>query len=68
MPGAALLGSMDPDIEPLSIISVVPEHLAPYELESMVLVSDETIEWNCNWKTSVDIFPRPITSAACIRI
>ena len=22
----------------------------------MVLVSDETIEWNCNWKTSVDIF------------
>ena len=48
---------MDPNIEPLiDYLGVVPEHLAPYELESMVLVSDETIEWNCNWKTSVDIF------------
>ena len=49
--------SMDPDIEPLiDYLGIVPEHLAPYELESMVLVSDETVEWNCNWKTSVDIF------------
>ena len=49
--------SMDPDIEPLEeYLGVVPEHLAPYEFEEMVLVSDETIEWNCNWKTSVDIF------------
>jgi len=49
--------SMDPDIEPLvEYLGVVPEHLAPYEMESMVLVSDETVEWNCNWKTSVDIF------------
>ena len=48
---------MDPDIEPLlDYLGVVPEHLAPYEMESMVLVSDETVEWNCNWKTSVDIF------------
>ena len=45
------------DIEPLiEYLGVVPEHLAPYEMESMVLVSDETVEWNCNWKTSVDIF------------
>ena len=49
--------SMDPDIEPLiDYLGIVPEHLAPYELESMVLVSDETVEWDCNWKTSVDIF------------
>lgn len=49
--------SMDPDIEPLlDYLGVVPEHLAPYEMESMVLVSDETVEWHCNWKTSVDIF------------
>ena len=48
---------MDPDIEPLiDYLGIVPEHLAPYELESMVLVSDETVEWDCNWKTSVDIF------------
>ena len=49
--------SMDPDIESLiDYLGIVPEHLAPYELESMVLVSDETVEWDCNWKTSVDIF------------
>ena len=49
--------SMDPDIEPLmSYLGIIPEHLAPYEFDNMVLVSDETVEWNCNWKTSVDIF------------
>ena len=49
--------SMDPDIEPLQdYLGVIPDHLAPYEFEDMVLVSDETVEWNCNWKTSVDIF------------
>ena len=48
---------MNPDIEPLvEYLGVVPQHLAPYEMESMVLVSDETVEWNCNWKTPVDIF------------
>ncbi len=49
--------SMDPDIEPLiDYLGVVVEHLAPYEFDEMVLVSDETVEWDCNWKTSVDIF------------
>ena len=49
--------SMDPEIEPLlDYLGVIPEHLAPYEFEDMVLVSDETVEWDCNWKTSVDIF------------
>lgn len=49
--------SMDMDIEPLlDYLGVVPAHLAPYEFDEMVLVSDETIVWDCNWKTSVDIF------------
>ncbi|MFK7916353.1 MAG: aromatic ring-hydroxylating dioxygenase subunit alpha [Pseudomonadales bacterium] len=49
--------SMDPEIEPLlNYLGVIPEHLAPYEFDDMVLVSDETVEWSCNWKTSVDIF------------
>lgn len=49
--------SMDPGIEPLlDYLGVVRDHLAPYEFDDMVLVSDETIEWDCNWKTSVDIF------------
>ncbi len=49
--------SMDPDIESLEeYLGVIPDHLAPYEFEKHVLVADETIEWNCNWKTSVDIF------------
>lgn len=49
--------SMDPEIEPLlDYLGEIPDHLAPYDLENMVLVSDETVEWNCNWKTSVDIF------------
>ena len=49
--------SMDPGIEPLfEYLGIVPEHLAPHELESMVLFSDETVEWNCDWKTSVYIF------------
>ena len=55
--GGFIWVSMDPDIEPLAdYLGVIPDHLAPYEFEDMVLVSDETIEWNCNWKTSVDIF------------
>lgn len=49
--------SMDPEIEPLiDYLGVVAEHLAPYEFDDMLLVSDETVEWDCNWKTSVDIF------------
>jgi len=48
---------MEPEIEPLiDYLGVVAEHLAPYEFDDMLLVSDETVEWDCNWKTSVDIF------------
>lgn len=49
--------SMDPEIESLlDYLGNIPEHLAPYDLDKLILVFDETIEWECNWKTSVDIF------------
>ncbi len=49
--------NMDPAAAPLrDYLGEIPRHLDPYEFEKMVLVYDETVEWNCNWKTSVDIF------------
>ena len=49
--------NMDMEAVPLrEYLGEIPAHLDPYEFEKMVLVYDETIEWNCNWKTSVDIF------------
>jgi phenylpropionate dioxygenase-like ring-hydroxylating dioxygenase large terminal subunit len=32
------------------------EHLDPYQFHKMVQTRDITVEWNCNWKTSVDAF------------
>ena len=32
------------------------EHLDPYHFERMVQTRDITVEWDCNWKTSVDAF------------
>ncbi len=55
--GAFVWVSMDPDIEPLlDYLGDVAPHLDPYEMDRHVLVMDETVEWNCNWKTSLDIF------------
>ena len=49
--------NMDPYAEPLmDYLGVIPEHLAPYHFERMVCVSDQTVSWDCNWKTSVDAF------------
>lgn len=49
--------SMDPDIQSLAdYLGDIPGHLDVYEFDKMVLVHDETVEWDCNWKTSVDIF------------
>ena len=49
--------SLNPDIEPLAeYLNDIPAHLDPYHFERMVLVKDFTIEWDCNWKTSVDAF------------
>jgi phenylpropionate dioxygenase-like ring-hydroxylating dioxygenase large terminal subunit len=49
--------SLNPDAEPLQdFLGMIPEHLNPYHFERMALVNDVTVEWDCNWKTSVDAF------------
>ncbi len=34
----------------------IPKHLDPYNFDRMAQTRDITVEWNCNWKTSVDAF------------
>ena len=34
----------------------IPQHLDPYNFDRMVQTRDITVEWHCNWKTSVDAF------------
>jgi phenylpropionate dioxygenase-like ring-hydroxylating dioxygenase large terminal subunit len=49
--------NMDPEAEPLStFLGVVQEQLAPYRFQDMVLVRDQTVELDANWKTCVDNF------------
>ena len=49
--------NMNPDAEPLlEFLGVVAEHLAPYHFEEYAIASDKTIEWDTNWKASVDAF------------
>ena len=49
--------NMNPDAEPLEdFLGMIPEHLDPYHFEQQYIVQDKTIEWDCNWKTSVDAF------------
>lgn len=49
--------NMDPDCEPLSdYLENLPEHIAPYDFENRVCVQVQSVEWDCNWKTSVDAF------------
>jgi phenylpropionate dioxygenase-like ring-hydroxylating dioxygenase large terminal subunit len=40
----------------LEFLGVIPEHLAPYRLEDMVLYEYKTFLWDCNWKVAVDAF------------
>ncbi len=40
----------------LEFLDPIPRHLEPYNLNKMVQTRDITVEWNCNWKTSVDAF------------
>lgn len=43
--------------EPLQeFLGVIPQHLDPYNFNRMVQTRDITVEWHCNWKTSVDAF------------
>ncbi len=49
--------SLDPNAEPLrDYLGMIPEHLDPYHFERMHLVNDLTVEWDVNWKASVDAF------------
>lgn len=55
--GSFVWFSLNPDVEPLAdYLGVIPQHLDPYHFERMALTRDLTIEWDCNWKTSVDAF------------
>jgi phenylpropionate dioxygenase-like ring-hydroxylating dioxygenase large terminal subunit len=49
--------SLDPDAGPLEdFLDPVHRHLDPYNFPKMALTRDITVEWNCNWKASVDAF------------
>jgi len=49
--------SLDPDVGPLhEFLAPVHQHLEPYNFGKMALTRDITVEWNCNWKASVDAF------------
>ena len=49
--------NLNPDAEPLSeYLGPIQKHLDPYNLQDMYTTMDVTVEWDCNWKTSVDAF------------
>ncbi len=55
--GSFVWFSMDPDAPPLAeYLTPIPQHLDPYHFERMVQTRDITVEWDCNWKASVDAF------------
>ncbi|MFN3233323.1 MAG: aromatic ring-hydroxylating oxygenase subunit alpha [Alphaproteobacteria bacterium] len=55
--GGFVFFNLNPDAEPLEeFLGIVPQHLDAYHFEKMRMTMDVTIEWDCNWKTSVDAF------------
>ncbi|MXY88377.1 MAG: aromatic ring-hydroxylating dioxygenase subunit alpha [Dehalococcoidia bacterium] len=49
--------NMNPDAEPLlEFLEPVNWHLDPYHMDEYAIVQDLTIEWDTNWKASVDAF------------
>ncbi len=55
--GAWVWFSLNPEVEPLEeYLGMIPQHLDPYHFEKMALVNDVTVEWDVNWKASVDAF------------
>lgn len=55
--GSFVWYSFDPDVMPLrEYLGVIPAHLDPYQFHKMAPSRDVTVEWDCNWKTSVDAF------------
>jgi phenylpropionate dioxygenase-like ring-hydroxylating dioxygenase large terminal subunit len=55
--GSFVWFSLNPEIGPLrEFLDPMPQHLEPYNFHKMALTRDITVEWACNWKTSVDAF------------
>jgi phenylpropionate dioxygenase-like ring-hydroxylating dioxygenase large terminal subunit len=55
--GSFVWFSLNPDVEPLEdYLDPIPQHLGPYHFERMAWTRDITVEWDCNWKASVDAF------------
>jgi phenylpropionate dioxygenase-like ring-hydroxylating dioxygenase large terminal subunit len=55
--GSFVWFNMSPDAEPLAdFLRPIPQHMDPYHFERMVQTRDITVEWDCNWKASVDAF------------
>lgn len=49
--------SLNPNAGPLAdYLHPVGAHLEPYHFGKMAITRDITVEWNCNWKASVDAF------------
>lgn len=49
--------SLNPEVEPLDeYLSPMQQHIAPYHADRMAWTRDITVEWDCNWKASVDAF------------
>lgn len=55
--GSFVWFSLNPEVEPLEqFLAPMPQHLDPYHMERMAWQRDVTVEWDCNWKASVDAF------------
>ena len=55
--GSFVWFSLNREVEPLlEFLDPIPKHLDAYNFSRMALTRDVTIEWNCNWKASVDAF------------
>ena len=55
--GSFIWFNMNPDAQPLrDFLAPMQQHLDPYHFERMVQTRDITVEWDCNWKASVDAF------------
>ena len=49
--------SLDKDVMPFEeYMAPLVGHFEPYDFSRMTLVRDLTVEWDCNWKASVDAF------------
>jgi phenylpropionate dioxygenase-like ring-hydroxylating dioxygenase large terminal subunit len=55
--GSFVWFTFDDKAPPLvEFLAPLTQHLDPYQFHRMVQTRDVTVEWNCNWKTSVDAF------------